>query len=150
LSRKNNLSHFGRSQRGAVTIEFVLTIPLFLVALAFAFEFGQFFLAHQSTVNNVRAAARYLARADVTTPQKRTLARANANDIIRTGQIGGANPPGYLASACTSDPCITLTGSTVRVDVLVVYPLQFFTLVDGGDRTGIPIRVREDLRRAGM
>ena len=80
--RCRSSASFARDRDGAVTIEFVVTLPLFLVALAFAFEFGQIFLAHQSTVNNVRAASRYLSRTAVTPANL-----ACAQDIVRTGRM---------------------------------------------------------------
>src|SRR6185312_16209912 len=65
-----SLRRFTKTDSGTATIEFVVAIPMFLAALAFAFEFGQIFLAHQGTVDNVRAAARYLSRVDLTNDAK--------------------------------------------------------------------------------
>ena len=49
-----------RHEDGSITVEFVVTFPLILAALAFSFEFGRLFIAHHTAVNNVRAAVRYL------------------------------------------------------------------------------------------
>jgi Flp pilus assembly protein TadG len=135
-------------RHGAVTIEFVVTIPLFLAALAFAFEFGQIFLAHQSTVNNVRSAARYLARTGLDGSDF-----DRANNIIRTSQIAGGNAPDYLSDECQATfSCATFNSGTgrIQVQVRVDYPLQLFGFVNGSELASIPFVVEEDVRWVGM
>jgi hypothetical protein len=138
-------TRFANSERGAVTIEFVCTLPLFLAALAFAFELGQFFLAHQSTVHNVRAATRFLSR----------LAPAanvdEARNIVRTGRINGGDAPEYLDDADIEirdiDP-LPRDVNIWRVQATVTYrPLLMGFL--GGDAITIPFVVREDFRIVG-
>lgn len=161
--RCRSSASFARDRDGAVTIEFVVTLPLFLVALAFAFEFGQIFLAHQSTVNNVRAASRYLSRTAVTPANL-----ACAQDIVRTGRMvlsAGAcaapvpgTYPEYLEAthadvtidadyATFGPPTFAKAGKTIRIDVRVEYPLSIFSLA-GDNRPFIPFRVTEDARVA--
>jgi hypothetical protein len=146
MSERNSLNRFSKSQAGAVTIEFVLTLPLFLAALAFTFEFGQFFLAHQTTVNNVRSAARFLSRVD---DPESNLARAD--NIILTGQVSGGDPPAYLQGSCSSG-CAEFkeADGTIHVRVLASYSLTIFGFVDGGKRPSLPFVVTEDLRWTGM
>jgi hypothetical protein len=139
---------FASSERGAVTIEFVCTMPLFLAALAFAFEFGQFFLAHQSTVHNVRAASRYLSRTTVAVAD-----RSIARTIVRTGRISNGTAPGYLAAADIdigledvidpgpNTPQVRIWKISTRVD----YQPMLFGFI-GGDNVTIPFVVREDFR----
>jgi hypothetical protein len=140
---------FAAGHDGAVTIEFVCTMPLFLAALAFAFEFGQFFLAHQSTVNNVRAATRYLSRTDANV-QNQIVARR----IVRTGQLSGGTAPDYLATANVDfdledvidpddpdRPSIAIWKVSTRVNYR---PMLFAFL--GGQNVTIPFVVREDFR----
>ena len=145
--KRRSAQSFAGAEKGAVTIEFVCTLPLFLAALAFAFEFGQFFLAHQSTVNNVRAATRYLSRTDANV-QDRVVARR----IVRTGQISGASSPDYLTSADVDfdlqdvinepdRPSISVWRVTTRVN----YRPILFGFV-GGENVIIPFVVREDFR----
>ena len=139
---------FANSERGAVTIEFVCTLPLFLAALAFAFEFGQFFLAHQSTVHNVRAASRYLSRTPVAVAD-RTIARR----IVRTGQMSGGTAPGYLSSASIDidledviDPGSNTPDVSIwKISTRVLYRPMLFGFIGGSDIT-IPFVVREDFR----
>lgn len=147
MKRLRTLS-FRRSDDGAVTIEFVCSLPLFLVALAFAFEFGQFFLAHQSTANNVRAATRYLSRTDASI-QSQIIARR----IVRTGELSGGTAPGYLRFADVDfdledvinpgpdRPSISIWKLTTRVS----YQPTLFGFL-GGQNLTIPFVVREDFR----
>jgi Flp pilus assembly protein TadG len=156
MSKRRDFKRFSKDSTGAITIEFVVTLPLFLAALAFAFEFGQIFLAHQSTVNNVRSAARYLARTSLTADDF-----DRANSIIRTGQVAGGSAPDYLAGECaTSFSCATFDSDTnqLRVQVRVNYPLALFGFisddtrpcVDDNGRPCIPFVVEEHVGWVGM
>src|SRR6266550_9221761 len=59
----NALRQFARTSHGSATVEFIATLPLFLLTLAFSFEFGYAMWAYDVAARDVRAAARYLARA---------------------------------------------------------------------------------------
>jgi Flp pilus assembly protein TadG len=143
-----SLIDFGRDKTAAATIEYAMTLPLFLAALAFCFEFSQLFLAHQTTVNNVRSAARYLSRVNSV-----SAAETAARRIIRTGSPdSGLSAPSYLSQACRppGPDCISTAGSRVRVQVRVEYPLIIFSLIGGDNRATIPFVVREDIQHVGM
>jgi len=147
MIRANRAGGFFRSQRGTGTIEFVVSLPLFLVALAFAYEFGQFLLTHQNVVNNVHVAARYLSRtACLDVHQER------ATNLIKTGQLDESDSPlpmsiGPVGGFCQFDGAGVPV--RVRIDVLVNFPLSIFGLT-GDARPSIPFRVMEDLPVAGM
>ncbi|HEX5008587.1 MAG TPA: TadE/TadG family type IV pilus assembly protein [Hyphomonadaceae bacterium] len=143
---------FLRNERGAATIEFVCTLPLFLAALAFAFEFGQIFLAHQSTVNNVRAASRYLSRSDLSQSDI-----DKAKNMVLTGRLVGGTSPDYLdlndvdvqqTYTTFSTPTFSRSGSTARIYVQVAFPLTIFGFL-GGNQPTIPFVVVEDFRFVG-
>ena len=145
---------FFGEQRGTATIEFVTTLPLFLAALAFSFEFGQIFLAHQSTVNNVREASRYLSRSGLTATNI-----TYATNMVRTGRMTGGTAPDYLTAANAtvtitpsystfSTPTFSKSGQTTRVMVRVNYPLSIFGFT-GDTHVTIPFVVVEDLRYVG-
>jgi Flp pilus assembly protein TadG len=144
--------NFARDRNGAVTIEFVVTFPLFLAALAFAFEFGRLFVAHHTVVNNVRAAARYLARSDLS-----ATAQANAEQIVRTGAISGGTEPSWMsganivvnpAYAAYSDADFIIAGQTVQIRANIDFPLSIFGFTGDG-RSAIPFGVVEDERHIG-
>lgn len=143
---------FARDRNGAVTIEFVLTFPLFLAALAFSFEFGRLFVAHHTVVNNVRAATRYLSRSDLS-----AAAQANAEQIVRTGAISGATEPSWMSGASIvvtpsystySDADFIIAGQTVRITARIDFPLSIFGFTGDG-RAAIPFGVVEDERHIG-
>ena len=148
MKRRSPL-RFTAAECGAVTIEFVCSLPLFLAALALAFDFGQFFLAHQSTVNNVRAATRYLSRTDANVQD-----RIAARTIVRTGQTSGGSAPDYLATADVDfdlESVINPDGddrpsiSLWRLSARVNYRPMLFGFI-GGENVVIPFVVREDFR----
>jgi len=144
---------FLRDERGAVTIEFVVTLPMFLAALAFSYEFGQLFLAQQSTVNNVRSAARFLSRVDLNNNN-----RDLAEDIIRMGKLPSriaANNivPDYLEDTCGGGGphCITWDDNgTIEFTVKAKYRLSIFRFADQDAPTDIPFVIRERIRWVGM
>jgi hypothetical protein len=141
-----------RDERGAATVEFVCTLPLFLAALAFAFEFGQIFLAHQATVNNVRAASRYLSRSDLSAADI-----DKAKNMVLTGQLQGGSAPDYLELddikvqkdyTAFSPPTFSRSGTTARIYARVEFPLTIFGFL-GDSRPTIPFVVVEDFRFVG-
>ena len=148
MARRRTTDRFAKENRGAVTLEFVVMMPLFLAALAFAYEFGQFFLTYQSTASNVRSAARYLARLD--NPASNTNRRL-ARNIIRTGQLEtDVTPFPYLNNVCSSlGDCFTVTPNSVRINVQFNYPLTLFGFVGGEAGATLPIRVVETSQRTG-
>jgi Flp pilus assembly protein TadG len=153
------VSEFATDRKGAGTLEFVLTLPLYLLALGFAFEFGRFLLAHQSVVNNVRSAARYLARSDMS-----GASQTNAVRIVRTGRMTTPGvTPDYLEPANAvvtvtptystfSAPTFREAGRTMRIRVDVSYRLSSLGMLSFGQEAGvlsIPFTVIEDLRYTG-
>lgn len=153
-----SLRRFTKTDNGTATIEFVVAIPMFLAALAFAFEFGQIFLAHQGTVDNVRAAARYLSRVDLTND-----AKLCAETLVRTGKLniddgvcdlpGPGDYPSYLSPANANIDINLNYGlpgqKRVRIKANVDVPLTIFGFV-GSDIAKIPFVVVEDLPAPGI
>ena len=145
-----------RSEEGGVTLEFVITLPLFIGVLAFIFEFGQIFLAYHDTVNNVRAASRYLSR---TVDPTGAMEMANADDIIRSGRIGGTGPDWRESASVQINGAartVAAGGSfdnprtSARIVVVVDYPVFLLGLVNiftPGDNPGvISFAIAEDVR----
>jgi Flp pilus assembly protein TadG len=147
---------FLRNQSGTVTIEFVVMIPLFLAALAFSFEFGRLFIAHNVVVNHMRSAVRYVSRSDLSNADITA-----AENIIRTGKPNGvvADQPVFLTSANAvitwTNPYATFTtadfsrgGKTIRVTTRVNFPLLMFNLASASSPVTIPFVIVEDFRYA--
>ena len=76
-------------QDGAATVEFIVTLPVLLAALAVCYELGRAFLAYEIASADVQSAVRYLARANVAacaTPVDSSCpAVAQAEDVAQCG-----------------------------------------------------------------
>ena len=82
------LRQFARTSHGSVTVEFIATLPLLLVTLAFSFEFGYALWAYDTAARDVRAAARYLARACSSGGYPCTLGSADTNSALNIAMRG--------------------------------------------------------------
>jgi Flp pilus assembly protein TadG len=144
MIRSRSISSFLNSRQGTGTVEFVLSIPLFLVALAFAYELGQFLLAHQNVVNNVHAAARYLSRTACLDEHEE-----RAKNIIRTGRIDGDSEVPWMTIGPAGGLCQDDGAGALRVHIDVLADFQF-SIGFPGSGPSIPFRVKEDLPVAGL
>jgi hypothetical protein len=144
---------FARGDSGAVIIEFVATLPIFLAALAMSFEFGRVLIAHHGVVNNARSAARYLARTD-----GGVAAQANAKNIVRTGKLSGGAAPDWLPASAVvvktdyapfSSADFRESGNVARVYVRANFPLSIFGFLSEGAGPTLPFVVVEDARLVG-
>jgi hypothetical protein len=146
---------FLTEERGTATIEFLVTLPLFLAALAFVFEFGRYFVAYQQTANNVRSAARYISQVDLTPDNE-----SKAEKIIRTGRPDGndSDAPDYLKDLCFLDTdiprdCIIRDNGSIpiRIEVHVHFPLTLFKFIDPkGNAVSLPFRIVEYVQPVGV
>lgn len=75
------LSRTATSQDGSVTVEFIVTLPVLLAALAFCYELGRAFLAYEIASADVQLAVRYLARSNVA-----ACAQVNASSCAAVSQ----------------------------------------------------------------
>lgn len=137
------------SRRGSLTVEYVVIMPIFLVALAFAFEFGQVFIAHQSVENNVRSAVRYLSRSSLSASDRQV-----AVNIIRNGDPGNSGAgPDYLECDPSAD-CIRITneawGRRITVRARINYQPRLFQFFGPDGVDFIRMAVTEDARHAGV
>jgi len=143
---------FGRNEDGAITIEFVVTFPLILCALAFSFEFGRMFIAHHTLVNNVRSAERYLARTDLTSDRI-----DKAKQIVLTGVPSGGTQPPWIASntididtsaATFSSDDFREGGQVIQIDATINFQFLIANFF-GNDSATIPISIVEDIVYTG-
>ncbi len=58
----HTLRRIGRSEDGAILVEFALVLPMMLLVFAVIVEGSRLFYSYQTTISGVRDAARYLAR----------------------------------------------------------------------------------------
>ena len=142
-------------------------LPVILSALAFAFEFGRLMIAHHTTSNNVRAAVRYLSRADLDlVTNSGSAVRTATDNIIRTGQASGGALPGWVdgasditinvtpAQSTFSDTNFRENGQVLRVATTVNFRFLIFRFLniynDATPQGGfVPIVIVEDIRHIG-
>ena len=144
-----------RHEDGSITVEFVVTFPLILAALAFSFEFGRLFIAHHTAVNNVRAAVRYLSRSNLDASNLQV-----AQNIVRTGLAAGGGLPPWVdssedvsvqitpADSTFSDDNFRVSGQTIRIQTTVNYHVSIASFLGLGGND-IPIIITEDIRHIG-
>ncbi|MCK5384934.1 MAG: pilus assembly protein [Alphaproteobacteria bacterium] len=160
ISRKV-LKPFVADNNGSATIEFVVTLPLTLVAFVFAFEFSQLFLAHHVATNNVRSATRYLSRAPLVEPYL-----TGTRNIARTGDLDTATGAyDWMAAIQDSDIDIQtnhetftntdfrVTGQVVRIQMDVPYTFTTFGMLNGftggSIGNGLTLNIIEEARYIG-
>jgi hypothetical protein len=117
-------------------------VPLILAALAITFEFGRALWAHHVLAENVRSAARYYSRSDLS-----AASRTAAENIVETGDPShsgtfwgetvtvefwpsGANAPIRTFTAAN----FRLDGQVVRVEATVPLPITMLSII-GMDST---------------
>jgi hypothetical protein len=136
---KNILQNFRGAEKGSVTIEFVIGLPMILVAMVFIFEFSSMFWAHHIATNNVRSATRFISRAPLTAAFL-TDAQNMALTGDPTGTIGFYN--WNDATCANGGPCVTITqnyanfttafrvpGQIIRVEEDIPFQIPGFGLV---------------------
>ena len=144
------------SRKGSLTVELVVTFPVLIAALAFAYEFGRFFMAHHDTVNNVREASRFISRH----PDPSSADAANiVTNIIKTGRPSGGYEPDWMTNADISIQPTYSTfsasdfrtgGDVIRIRVIVDFPVQLLGFIGtGSDRASISYAVVDQVRYFG-
>lgn len=120
-------NRFRRDARGAVTVEFVVSLPVLVAVLAFATQYGRAMQVRNSLDVAVRDAARYLSRApmDAATGTIDPTFFTNAQTLVNT-RIG-PQTEAVRFTVLTADA----TGAEVTVEADVDFP--FLTWLD---RTG--------------
>ena len=129
------------NNEGSVTVEFVIGLPLLLLALVLIFEFGSLFWAHHIAVNNVRGAARFLSRAPLMEPYL-----TEATNIARTGNPNTATGSyDWMKKTCDEGGiCIDINqsfatfsaadfnvaGKVVRINAGIPFPIPLFGLIN--------------------
>jgi Flp pilus assembly protein TadG len=128
-------------RRGQSLVEFALIVPVMLIILMLAIDFGRLFFSYVQLTNAAREGANYgiLHPEDTSGIQARALQETNAQS--QAGESGSTTvavscAPGSCAAAATSSP----TGPQNTVTVNVSRTFSFLTPVLGS-LTSIPLRV---------
>ncbi|HSB20130.1 MAG TPA: TadE/TadG family type IV pilus assembly protein [Anaeromyxobacteraceae bacterium] len=132
-------------QRGAAAVEFALVLPLLLMLVLGAIDWGWYFFVREVVTNAAREGARAGAVASAADPTQ-TARDVAANYLTTSGLTRGAAP---MASTATA----TIGGTTVTtVNVVVTYPvgsLTGFTLVGHASMVPAQVQAQAQMRREG-
>jgi len=153
---RRNFWQFWRQRDGAITAEFVCTLPLILAAMAFAFEFGRALWAHQILTENVRAATRFLSRSEIT-DSSRTL----AENIVTTGRADTTSGEFWGEQVTVTfhpsvengpvqtfgPPDFRVSGQTIRIEAQV--PVNLALLGFLGISTWLTVGAADEARHIG-
>lgn len=158
---RHMLARFRRDERGAVIVEFALTLPLMLVLFAFIVESGRTFWAYQSALSGVRDATRYVGRADARTcddlgvvpPQ---VSEAALLDIVNRELRGGVIAQPITIDAVTGSYRCSDGGVFVIATVAAQATLQlpftgiFRLVVEDSDLGEIAVALSDSTRMFGQ
>ncbi|MBC7861253.1 MAG: pilus assembly protein [Burkholderiaceae bacterium] len=114
-----------RAQNGVAAIEFALIIPVIIMLMAAAYEFGRISWQYNTVQQAAYAGARYLSsapRAEITSPAGRDAAVATARQIVLDALgAGGVDfpDPGALLVNCYSCGASSLAPSAMQVFLVV-------------------------------
>jgi hypothetical protein len=130
------VTQFCKQERGTQLVELAIVMPLFVVLMASAAEFGRFFYTYSALNNAVRAGARHASRwersASWTLPQTK-------NMVVYGDFGGGSTPilPGLTTSMVEVDSygpnAMSIDHVTVRINGYTYTPI-----FDLGKLTGTP------------
>lgn len=130
------LTRFCKQERGTQLVELAIVMPLFIVLMASAAEFGRFFYTYSALNNAVRAGARHASRwersASWTLPQTR--------NMVVYGDFGGGTTP-ILPGLTTGMVNVTANGPNPASIDSVTVSISGYTytpIFDLGKLTGTP------------
>ncbi len=108
----NSLNRLGRDRRGAAAIEFGLLVPLFMMFLLGAVEFGRVLAQSNAVEKGVRAGVALAVRSD--NPIVAASAQETAiKNLVKYGETGNSGP--YLVEGWS------VAGASVDIDVVRTY-----------------------------
>ena len=126
---------FARSERGTQLVELAIVLPLLVVMLGAAAEFGRFFYTYQTLAKATRTGARYL-----TTESANGKKDPTAENLVVYGNEAGTGKP-VVSGLSPTQVQITRTGGTSafpeRVTVKIV-GYTYVPLFDLGKLVGKP------------
>jgi len=86
----SGLRDFLRNETGAVTIEFVTLVPMFVIMLMFFTDASILYLTHSDMFNSARDIARRMSVDQITTVAQ---AQTHASESLQLGQVAAAVGP---------------------------------------------------------
>ena len=157
---------------GSATMEFVIGLPLLVIAIIFIFEFGSLFWAHHIATYNVRSAIRFLERvpsAFISDPDSDF--RKTADNIARFGEVVSTEVPDTdkadwmkdidttdisidpASSTFTEDDGFRTAGQVIKIHMNVPFSMPTFGLANilsgGGAGSTVTFSIIEEGRYIG-
>ncbi len=137
------IRNFARDERAAVTVEFVIALPLLLAMMVFSVQYGNAIRVRNALDSATRDAARYLARTPLNSDGSLDFYFINrAQDLVRD-QISNK------ANNISVNPQVTATSATVNISAEVPFPLLRMTGFYEPDEAFITMRSSQFWRRTG-
>src|SRR5689334_4827435 len=138
MGMNSSVLGFLSDRRGSMTVEFIATVPILLVAMAFSYEFGRGLWAYDVVTRDIRDAVRYASRASALPPSDCSGA---VSDIAQTGsptdsQNADMHFPWQSASPTFSCSVTSFTTgfnqasvSIITMTATVPIPVQFLSFL---------------------
>jgi hypothetical protein len=131
------VKRFFRKERGSQLVELALVIPIMLVLMGAAAEFGRFFYTYSTLENAVRAGARHASKWKVDEPWE----FPETSRMVVYGDFTDTSKGPILPGLSTANVQITANGpSENRIDSVTVKIIGYTyqPIFDVGKLTGIP------------
>ncbi|MEL6598769.1 MAG: TadE/TadG family type IV pilus assembly protein [Pseudomonadota bacterium] len=125
---RRSVARFIRDAGGAVTVEFVVTLPILFAVLAFASQYGRAMQVRNAMDVAVRDAARYVARAPTVSGVIPNEFTAKATDLVTARIISSGD-----AVTAVNKVNITTTTTDIVVDVEVLVEFPFLSAIGTSD-----------------
>jgi hypothetical protein len=133
----NRIRRFFRQEGGSQLVELALVLPIMLVLMGAAAEFGRFFYTYSTLENAVRAGARHASKWRITEPWE----FPETSRMVVYGDFSDTSKGPILPGLSTSNVSITANGpSANKIDSVTVKIVnyQYQPIFDVGKLTGIP------------
>jgi Flp pilus assembly protein TadG len=126
---------FARSERGTQLVELAIVLPIVLMLMGAAAEFGRFFYTYQTLAKATRTGARYLM-----TETAAGTADAKARSLVVYGNEAGTGSP-VISGLTSANVTVVRTGGTTSIPDRVTVRIQGYTyqpFFDLGKLVGSP------------
>jgi TadE-like protein len=131
------IRRFCRKERGSQLVELAIVIPVMLVLLATAAEFGRFFYYYSTLENACRAGARHAAKWGINEPWE----FPETSRMVVYGDFSDTSKGPILPGLTTGNVQITANGpsaNTIDSVTVRIVGYQYQPIFDLGKLTGIP------------
>jgi Flp pilus assembly protein TadG len=141
--RKESIKRFLKRDSGTQLVELAIVLPVMMVLIAGAAEFGRFFYTYSALTNAVRAGARHACKwernASWTFPEtSRMVVYGDYSNTSISCKPGQSGPCPILPGLTTGNVVVQANGPSVDSVTVKIVNYQYQPLFDLGQLTGIP------------